>query len=179
MNNHPPFNANGTMGRLGYMIILALLVLAGLNLFSPILDWRRLNRQLEKDRQRLDELQVLYPVYAELAGMDRPAKWPTLKLPGSQKLSESEVTTIPERFMQLATRCQVELGAVSPRVATETESGRRYLSVELRGTGPYRQLKELLISLTQMPMLERIETVEVRRETLHEEFTILTQLALE
>lgn len=179
MNPRARFNQNGSLSRLGYGFILALLVLAGLNLLGPVLDWHRLDKQLEESRLRLDELQVLYPVYVELASMDRPAKWPSLTLPRPQKLTEAEVTAITDRFMQLAARCQVELGTVSPRVATEPVSGRRCLNVELQGTGPYRQLKDLLIGLAQMPTLERIVALEIRRETLHEQFTIVAQLALE
>ena len=179
MNSRARLNRTGSMGRLGYGLILALLVLAGVNLLGPILNWRRLDKQLDEGRRRLDELQVLYPVYVELASLDSPAKWPALTLPRPQQLSEGEVAAIPERFMQLAASCQVELGAVSPRVATEAESGRRCLSVELQGTGPYRQLKPLLLGLAQMPTLERIDALEIRREALHEQFTIVAQLALE
>ncbi len=174
---HP--NGHVVMSGFGYMIILSLLILAGANLYGPFRDWRRLNRELEDARQRLDELQVLYPLYAEMASMDSPAKWPGLKLPIPKKLSESEVTAIPERFMQMAASCQVELGAVSPRVVTDAETGRRYLSVELHAKGPYQQLKTLLINLAQMPVMERIDKLEVRREAMNEQFNILAQLALE
>ncbi len=167
------------MGGFGYLIIAALLIFAAASLYVPLQNWRRLNRDLGQARQRLDEVQVLHPLYVELAGMDSPARWPGLKLPTPLKLSEGEVTAIPERFQQLAAGCQVELGAVSPRVMTDAASGRRFLGVELKATGSYGQLKKLLIGLAQMPALERIAKLEVRRETLHEQFNILTQLALE
>ena len=122
---------------------------------------------------------MLYPLYAELAALDSPARWPSLKLPIPAVLSEHEVTAIPERFRKLAEECQVELGAVSPRVETDSATGRRHLGVELRATGPYRQLRELLVGLAQMPVLERIDKLEVRREALHEQFTIWARLALE
>ena len=48
-----------------------------------------------------------------------------------------------------------------------------------RATGPYRQLKAFLMELVQMPVLEEIERLEVRRETLNEEFNISARLALE
>lgn len=179
MKTNAPLNGQMLLGGLGYLLIVALLVFAAANLYLPIRDWQRLNRDLGQAQQRLDELQVLYPLYAELAGMDSPQRWPGLKLPVPQKLTESEVTAIPERFRQLAASCQVELGAVSPRVMTDAASGRRYLSVELKATGSYPQLKDLLIGLAQMPVLERVAKLEIRRETLHEQFNVLAQLALE
>ena len=35
------------------------------------------------------------------------------------------------------------------------------------------------MELAQMPVLERIERLEVKREALHEEFNVLARLALE
>ena len=110
--------------------------------------------------------------------LDRPAQWPGLALPESRKLSERDVVGIPERFMELATRSSLQLGAVSPRVETDA-AGHRYLAVELRAAGSYRQLKSFLMELAQLPVLERIERLEVKRETLQEEFHVLTRLALE
>ena len=99
-------------------------------------------------------------------------------MPDPRKLSEREVVAIPERFMALATRSSLQLGAVSPRVETDA-AGHRCLAVELRAAGSYRQLKPFLMELAQMPELERIERLEVKRETLQEEFDVLTRLALE
>lgn len=166
------------LSSMGYLALMVLLVLVAASLFAPLRSWRKLNRALYAAQMRLDELQVLYPLYAELAGMDSPAKWPGLTLPVPQKLTEAEVTTIPERFAQMATNCLVELGAVSPRVETD-DMGRRYLAVNLRATGSYRQLKAFLMGLIQMPVLEEIERLEVRRETLSEEFNVSARLALE
>ena len=67
---------------------------------------------------------------------------------------------------------------MSPRVETDA-AGHRYLAVELRAAGSYRQLKSFLMELAQLPVLERIERLEVKRETLQEEFDVLTRLALE
>ena len=112
------------------------------------------------------------------AVVELPAQWPGLALPEPRKLSERDVVGIPERFMELATRSSLQLGAVSPRVETDA-AGHRYLAVELRAAGSYRQLKSFLMELAQLPVLERIERLEVKRETLQEEFHVLTRLALE
>lgn len=162
----------------GPMVILLLLILAGANLHGPFRNWRRLTGELADARRRLDELQVLYPLYAELASLERPGRWPGLSSPATQALSEPEVAAIPERFMEMAARGGMEIGAVSPRVETDG-AGRRRLDVELRGTGPYRQLQPFLMELARMPSLERIQRLEVRREALEEQFAILARLALE
>ncbi|MGD9612833.1 MAG: hypothetical protein AB7V22_08000 [Kiritimatiellia bacterium] len=178
MKTRAPLRGNGVLSGIGYLALVAVLALAAVNLYRPLRDGFRLNRDISAARTRLDELQVLYPLYAELAGLDRPAQWPGLALPVPRKLSESDVTAIPERFMALATRSRLQLSVVSPRV--ETDAGdHRYLAVELHASGPYRQLQAFLMELAQLPVLERIERLEVQREALHEEFNVVTRLALE
>ena len=169
---------HGLVDGLGYLAMLVLVVVAGVNLYLPLRNWQRLNRDLAAARMRLDELKVLYPLYAELVALDSPAAWPGLVLPVPERLSEKDVATIPDRFMQIAAEGQVQLGVVSPQVRTD-EAGSRYLAVELRATAPYRHLKPFLMGLAQMPVLERIDKLVVRRETLLEEFEIRTRLALE
>ena len=178
MKTRAHLRGNGVLSGLGYLAIVSLLVLAAFHVYRPARDHFRLNRKLSAAQARLDELKILYPLYVELSQLDRPAQWPGLALPESRKLSERDVVGIPERFMGLATRSSLQLGAVSPRVETDA-AGHRYLAVELRAAGSYRQLKSFLMELAQLPVLERIERLEVKRETLQEEFDVLTRLALE
>ena len=178
MKTRARLRGNGVLSGIGYLAIVALLILAAVNLYRPLRDGFRLNREISADRTRLDELQTLYPLYAELAGLDRPSQWPGLELPVPRALSEKDVTAIPERFMAIATNSLLQLSVVSPRVETDALD-HRYLAVELHASGPYRQLKAFLMELAQMPVLERIERLEVKREALQEEFNVLTRLALE
>ena len=178
MKTRAHLRGNGVLSGIGYLAIVALLVLAAIHVYRPVRDHFRLNREISAAQTRLDELTVLYPLYLDLNQLDRPAQWPGLALPELRKLSESDVTAIPERFMALAARSSLQLGAVSPRVETDA-AGHRYLAVELRAAGSYRQLKSFLMELAQLPVLERIERLEVKRETLQEEFDVLTRLALE
>ncbi|HAL92917.1 MAG TPA: hypothetical protein DCM68_07840, partial [Verrucomicrobia bacterium] len=107
MKTSARLHGNGAISGIGYLAMAVLLILAGVNLFRPVRNWVQLNREIAAARMRLDELQVLYPLYAELASLDSPSQWPGLELPVSQRLSESEVTAIPERFMAVATQSQV------------------------------------------------------------------------
>ncbi len=178
MKTRVRLRGNGVLSGIGYLAIVALLLLAGTNLYGPVRNWFRLNREIAAARARLDELRVLHPLYVELTDLDNPAQWPGLALPVPDKLSEADVTGIPERFMAVATHSQMQLSAVSPRVEADALD-RRYLAVELHASGPYRQFKAFLMGLAQMPVLERIERLEVKREALQEEYGVWTRLALE
>ena len=158
--------------------LMVLLVGAGVCLYLPLREGRQLKDRLENAWTELAELEVCFPLYVELARLDVPAKWPDLALPPPEKLTERDIASVTDRFMQIATNSLVELVTVSPRVQTDEKDG-RYLAVDLRATGPYRQLKSFLLGLVQMPPLERIEKLEIRREALQEQFDVAVRLALE
>jgi len=171
-------HGNGMVGSLVQMALIVLLVLAGAYLYVPLHTQRQLKNKLEAARTELSELEILHPLYVELAMLDKPSKWPALAIPPPRKLSERDIKSVPESFMQLATNCLVELSTVSPRVQAD-EQGGRHLGVELHATGPYPQIKAFMLALVQMPGLERIERLEIRREALQEQFQVAVRMALE
>lgn len=160
------------------ILLMVLLVGSGVYLYLPLHAGRQLKARLARARAERVELEACYPLYLELARLDVPAKWPDLAVPIPERLSERDIATVTDRFMRVATNSLVELGTVSPRVQLD-ENERRYLGVELRATGPYGQLRTFLLGLAQMPALERIDKLEVRRETLQEQFNVAVRLALE
>ncbi len=167
----------GIISGFGQVAILVLLVLAALAILAPVRSYRNLRRELEASTRRLNELEILYPLYTELVALDSPAKWEQLQTPPRQKLKEPDVVAVPDRFMKLAADCAVEIGLVSPHV--EIEQGQRILRVEVQALGTYAQLKQFLASLAQMPVLARLEKVDVKREGSREQFNVLAILALE
>ena len=171
-------HGDGMIGSLVQMALMVLLVVAGAYLYVPLQTGRQLKKQLALARTKLAELEVLHPLYMELARLDTPSKWPELVLPPPKKLAESDIASVPDSFMQLATNCLVELNSASPRVNID-EDGNRHLNVELRAKGPYAQFKAFLTGLALMPAMEQIEKLEIRREALQEQFAVAVRLALE
>ena len=160
------------------ILLVVLLVISGAYLYVPLHQGRQLKERLAQARAEQVELETCYPIYLELARLELPEKWPELVLPKAETLTERDIASVTERFMLVATNSLVELGTVSPRVQLD-ENNRRYLAVELRATGPYRQFRAFLLGLAQMPALERIEKLEIRREALQEQFNVAVRLALE
>jgi Tfp pilus assembly protein PilO len=162
----------------GQLIMLALLALAAVALYAPIRQGRELRRELEEARRRLANLEILYPLYAEVSAMDQPSNWAGLPAPAMSRLAEPEVVTVPERFMTLAGACGFELSAISPQVGKE-DSGLRYLRVDIRGHGAYDQLKNFLMQVAGMPVLKRIQKLELRREARQEQMHLIADLSLD
>jgi cell division protein FtsL len=110
------------------ILLVVLLVATGAYLYVPLHEGRQLKERLTRARAERVELEACYPIYLELARLELPEKWPELALPQAEKLTERDIASVTERFMQVATNSLVELGAVSPRVQLD-ESDRRYLAV--------------------------------------------------
>ena len=160
---------------IGDLILLTLLLLSGMALFAPFQEGWRLEKRLRESRLKLDELQILYPIYVEISTLDKPVQWAALKVPESQKLSGDEVPDLPARFTQLASECQLELKAATPRLNDDADNS---LNVEINVSGSYDQLNQFLTSLARLPMLDSIRRLEIRREKMNEQFNILLRLAL-
>ena len=178
MKSRYGISGQGLISGFSHLVILVLLAMAAVALCAPLRNGYQLRQDLEAARRRLGELEVLYPLYAELVAMDQPARWPGLDASPRQKLTEPEVVSVPERFRNIADACEVELGAVSPQVE-KTEAGEPCLRVDIRANGTYGQLKDFLMGMASLPELVCIEKIEVNREDRKEQFHIIAQLALE
>ena len=174
-----PMRNSGQMSiaGIGDLILMTLLLLTGMALMVPLQEGWRLEKRLQVAQARLDELQELYPLYVEISTLDKPAKWQQLVTPVPEKLSEGEVPDIPARFAEIATRYQLELIAATPRLNNDDVVN--CLDVEISASGPYSQLNAFLANLAQLPMMDSIRKLEIRRESPNEQFKILVRLALE
>lgn len=166
------------MTGVSHLVILALLILSAVALVAPLRTGYRLKTELQEASRKLGELEVLYPLYADLTGMDTAARWPGLQPPPPVKMAEPEVVTVPDQFMKLAARAGIEIGSVRPHV-DKNETGERYLHVEILGNGSYDQLKNYLMSVARMPSLLEIDRLDVRRQDRQEQITLMAHLALE
>lgn len=178
MKKHRSISGQGVITSMGHMIILVLLILAAVVLYAPIRKGQDLRRDLEAARAQLADLEVLYPLYAELVAMEKPDDWAELQTPPLKRLTEPEVVGIPERFMALAQESNIELSLVSPQVQKDAAGG-RFLRVDVRGNGSYAQLKDLLMRMAQQPVLKRIQKLEIRREARQEQIHFIADLAIE
>ena len=178
MKNILHMRGQALMAGVGHLVILALVIIAGATLLSPLKTGRQLKKELEAIRSQLNAQEVLYPLYIDILGVDTPDVWPDLRVPARIKLSEPEVVSVPDKFIEIASRAGVEIGSVKP-VVQKDDSGGRYLSVEVKANGSYEKVKDFLMGAAQMPSLVRMARLELRREELQEQINLQAHLALE
>lgn len=175
---HHHHRGAGVISGFAQALVLAMLIVTAVALYAPLKNHYRLRGELASTRERIAELEVLYPLYAEIATMDEPEDWSIVQAPVVEELREAEVVEIPARFSEVARDCSIELAAIRPRVE-QPPGGKRFMQVDVLANGPYLQLKDFLMRLARLPVLEGIEQIEVRREGRQEQFHVVAHLALQ
>jgi len=161
-----------------HLVLLVLLVVVAAALYAPLLQGRALKKDLAQARAKLGELEILYPLYADLSGLNADPRWEPLFAPAREQLSAADVVAVPDQFARVAGECGVELGEVSPTVESDP-AGQRFLRVGVKARGSYEKLKSYLLGLARMPVLVRLERVEVVPATSQDQFNIQVLLALD
>jgi len=136
-----------------------------------------LRSELVSVQQAVSEQEVLYPLYVELQGRSHLEAWDDLRVPDARWLDEAAVLAAPERFKQMVEARGLELDPVLFRV--ETETGRRYLYVELPLRGAYRHLGALLEDVVRLEALAGVVRVGARHEGEVDEMRVEMKLGLE
>ncbi len=155
--------------------VVFLLALAGLSV--PLRECLGLQRRSEQLRNRLAEVETLYPLYVDVSRAAAETAWDALPRRSEAALSLADVMAVPDLFSRMASDHDMELASIRPHVVTDVQ-GQRRLQVDLQVTGPYEGIKPFLLAVAGLPSAMAIRNVEVRREELHEALLLTTLLAL-
>lgn len=166
---HPSFLAYFPERRL-FFVVVCLSGILGFYLLS-ILPYQqaagRLEEQIDDLQRRLDEQALLTPIYerfTRVVGEAQPAAAGDLPFPPAERLTTEQLAGVEMLLHQLAQECRLEirhLGADLNSMINETPE--LQLTLELQGA--FEHLRAFMIKLAELPFLDRVERIEVRRAT--------------
>ena len=168
-------NIRGTVLAGLAVAVVCVLALAGLSV--PLRECLVLQRRSAQLRDKLAEVETLYPLYVDLSRAVEGAAWDALPRRSVAALSLADVRDVPDLFSRMASKHGMELASICPHVVTDVQRQRR-LQVDLQVNGPYEEIKPFLLAVAGLPSAMTIKKVEVRREELHESLLLTTLLAL-
>ena len=125
----------------------------------------RLEEQIVDLNRRLDEQRLLAPIYkrfTEMVGETRPALLGELPFPSPEQLTSEQLAGLEALLHQLAAQCQLDIrdiGADLNSMINETSALK--LSLEIQGA--FGHLRDFMLKLAELPFLEHIGRIEVRR----------------
>ena len=134
---------------------------------------RDMDDEIAQLHDKVKTQEMLFPVYQKLVQEITTQVPTTLPLPEKQKISHNDLAGINEMFDRLARENHVVFNRAVPDVSNYlNDTG--YLAMNVDFTGDFFDLRNLLMSICQMPYLETIDEmrIETRKQTKHIEFKI-------
>lgn len=125
----------------------------------------RLEEQIVDLQRRLDEQKLLAPIYkrfTEMVGETQPALLGKLPFPPPEHLTSEQLAGLERLLHQLAAQCRLEIrhiGADLNSMIDETSA----LKLSLEVQGAFDQLRDFLLKMAELPFLEHIGRIDVRR----------------
>ena len=125
----------------------------------------RLEEQIVDLQRQLDEQKLLGPIYqrfTRIVAETRPALAGDLPFPAAEKLTTEQLGGIEALLHRLAAQCQLDIrhsGADLNSMINETSALK--LSLEIQGA--FSNLRDFMLKIAELPFLEHIGGIEVRR----------------
>ncbi|MEW6267026.1 MAG: hypothetical protein AB1641_28460 [Thermodesulfobacteriota bacterium] len=164
-----------------WLFLLLGAVILGAVLFGLYPQNRALGKQ-EEEKFRLEadieKQKLLHPLYTELyqkAKFERPAGLP---LPPRKKLPRDRIGQLNAIFLEAARQSGLEFEKVLPQVnSLNMNTGLLMVDVFLKGD--FLNLRKFVVNMAQMPFVEHLERLNVRRVQGGDSIQLRLWLALE
>ena len=163
-----------------YILICAVGTLAFI-LIGPYPSEKSLAKQdmeIQNLQVQIEEQKLLYPLYVELLKKLQAKGCEVLPFPSKGKLSRDEIDKIPCIFAEIVQRSELESASIIPDVKSIASNPGLILTNALV-KGDFLHFRRLLIELGEIPYLEHIQEIEIKRVAGCIEFRLKIWLALE
>ena len=162
-----------------YLIVCVVGVLAfiGIAVYPAHVSLARLDKDLVRIGQEVEEKKVLFPLYTELVKKLKLKGSEVLVNPAQEKYPRDRLDGITGVFDELFSSTRMEPAMVSPDVKALTKESTS-LAVTLAMTGEFLDFRDFMTGLGRMPYLMHIESFEIAQVPGSREFKVKVWLAL-
>ena len=162
-----------------YLLMCAALVLSFIlaGLYPAQKSLGRLDMEIIKARDEIEEQKILFPVYTELVEKLRIKGSQVLPSPVRSKLSRDETEQIPAIFGRIARKCKLKAVSITPD-AKSLADGSGLLAVNAFVKGRFPDFRKFLIELGGLPWLEHMERVDIQEALGGDELRVKIWLAI-
>lgn len=162
--------------RLGVGAVLLALTFY-LQAVMPLLENRKLDQEIAEQKARIERQQKLMPTLTQLNTDARNAAMDALLPPKAEAVPRSQAYLITEQLGHMGTARGLEALDVTLDPASMTQDQN---SIQVQGvfSGQIESVRALLMDLSRMPSLARMEKVEIRAVDGHLEMLVQLRVAL-
>jgi len=140
-----------------------------------IMDLKRENREIHA---RLEQHQILFPVYVRLHKLIHFEVPEVLVVPVREKLPHAEIARISSILSELGAGCGLEVMSAAPQ-ADSLKATSDLLLVHILLIGELPAFREFMMVLEKQPYVEYMERVQIRPVQAAKEFTLKVWIAID
>lgn len=122
----------------------------------------RLDQQIKSIQFQIEEQKRLYPIHQMLQNTTHTKDGRTLPIPKKNFLSRTQMDAVPETFREIAKKANLDIVSASPDL-NYLGSESRFLPINAVIRGDFFNFRKFLISLGEIPSLERIEEIQIQQ----------------
>lgn len=123
--------------------------------------------QIDALKTQIDEQRLLGPIYhrfTELLAGTQPEDLGDLPFPDPARLKPEQIADIEGLFRQLAAQDQLRIQRIGSDLNSMiSETGELKLTLEI--IGAFSNLRDFMLKLAELPYLNHVDRIEVRRES--------------
>ncbi len=127
--------------------------------------------------EHLKKQKALLPLYNGLVKENLNKVRVTLPVPDTKGLSRNDIDTIAPLFEQMAEECNMQVVSVSPDALAFTEKSTNIM-VNIKLKGKFLDFRTFLVEFGETPCLERVESIEIKQESVYKHFFLTVRLAV-
>jgi len=122
----------------------------------------RLDQQIKSIQFQIEEQKRLYPIHQMLQNITHTKDGKTLPIPKKNFLARTQMDAVPETFREIAKKANLDIVSASPDL-NFVGSESRFLPINAVIRGDFFNFRKFLISLGEIPYLERIEEIQIQQ----------------
>jgi hypothetical protein len=164
-------------------IIYSLLCLSGIlfiiliGIIPKQLSLARLDQRIKSIQFQIEEQKSLYPIYQDLQKITQARDSKVLPSTLRSALLRTQLNAIPANFREIARKANLDMVSASPDLnSLSGESKLLQVNAVIRGN--FFNFRKFLISLGEVPYLDRIEEIQIQQNEDTMEFKMKIWIAI-
>jgi hypothetical protein len=136
----------------------------------------KLDKDIEKLSDRIEEQRILKPVFESLLKQAKKKNPTELPATRKAKLARGDISKISEKMQEIARRHGFKLRDIRTDLNAMT-GNTGYLLMRIDVTGDFMRFRDFLVDLGTIPSLEQIEEIQIRAIEASREFKLKIWMA--
>jgi hypothetical protein len=137
----------------------------------------RLDQQINNIQYQIEEQKKLHTIHKMLQSRTHTEDGRTLPFPKKNFLLRTQMDDVPATFREIAKKANLDIVSASPDL-NFLGSEARFLPITTTMRGDFFNFRKFLISLGELPSLERIEEIQIQQREDTMEFKIRVWMVL-